>query len=212
MKLRDRHLPYFELIDAFSKNACPICFLVKSRVEKFFDVLLYENVNDVQLREKFRKNFGFCPQHSYKLLSYNDGLAVALLHKDLLEDVVKNLKSKKKKLYPETKKCIVCELIKEVEERYTKVVLEYINDAEFKEKFLSSEGFCVPHFKLCLENMKDRPIWFLDFHLEKYKDILSSLEKYIESCNFAENKKIDLTEKEKFVWKKIVKILFKEFV
>jgi hypothetical protein len=183
-------------------------FLVKSRVEKFFDVLLYENVNDVQLREKFRKNFGFCPQHSYKLLSYNDVLAVALLHKDLLEDVVKNLKSRKKKLYPETKKCIVCELIKEVEERYTKVVLEYINDAEFKEKFLSSEGFCVPHFKLCLENIKDRPVWFLDFHLEKYKYILSSLEKYIESCNFAENKKINLTEEEKFVWKKIVKILF----
>ncbi len=212
MKLKDKHLSYFELTDAFSTDSCPICFLVKTKIEKFFDTFLYENVNDVPFRTKFRKNFGFCPQHSYKLLYYNDGLAIAILHKDLLEDIIKNLKSKNKKIYPETKKCIVCELIKEVEERYVKVTLEYINDVEFIEKFSISEGFCIPHFKLCLEKMKEKVNWFLDFHLKKYENILFQLEKYIDSCNFAKNKQVELNEEEKFVWKKIIKILFKELV
>lgn len=84
-----------------------------------------------------------------------------MLHKDLLEDIIKNLEVKRKKIYPETKNCIICNFIKEIEERYVNVVLEYINDIDFKEKFLVSEGLCVQHFKF-----------------------LSILERYIDSCNF----------------------------
>jgi len=212
MKLQDKHLSYFELVDAFSKDGCPICFLIKDKVEKYFDNLLYENVNDIPFREKFRKNYGFCTLHSYKLLSYNDALAVSILYKDLLGNVIKNLELKSKRDIHKNKKCDVCEFIKDLEARYISIILNYINDKEFKEKFLNSKGLCVPHFGYCINNMKKIPEFFIKFHLEKYKQIFISLEKYIESNNFAKSKKIELNEEEKTAWKKIIKILYKEFV
>lgn len=207
MKLKEKHLQYFEVVSAFNFNECPVCFLVKDRTEKFFDNLLYENINDLEFRKKFKENFGFCDYHSYKFLSYNDGVAVALCYEDLLSDIVTKLKRKDKNLLPTDKVCIVCNLIKKLELKYISVLIEYINDVEFKEKFVHSDGLCVKHLQLYLKKVKKVPEWFLSFHLERYSQILGSLEKYIDNCNFTKGKNIELSEEEKLIWKKVVRVL-----
>ena len=41
-----KHTAYFNLVDAFRKEGCPICYLIKKSVHQSMDTFLYENVND----------------------------------------------------------------------------------------------------------------------------------------------------------------------
>jgi len=207
----EKHLSYFVVLDSFNTKECPICFLVKERIEKFFDNLLYENINDVGFRKKFRENCGFCNYHSYKFLSYNDGLAISLTHRDLIVDVIEKLKTKSVKYSSRkgTNKCVVCELVKETEEDYISIIIEYLDDEEFKNKLLLSKGLCVPHYKILLTKMKSLPKWLTDFHIKRYKEILSKVDRYLDSCNFSlGEKRPTLTEDEKLIWRELVKTLF----
>ncbi len=155
--MKEKHIPYFELVCAFEFEECPICFLIRDKVEKFYNDLLYENVNDIGFRQEFKENFGFCVYHSYKLASYNDSLAVALCYENLLNDVVKKLKNKEKRLFKEKRVCKVCELIKELEARYISLMFEYLNDSEFKEKFSKSKGLCVKNLQMFIEKNNEIP-------------------------------------------------------
>ncbi len=209
--MKEKHLPYFEVLDSFKSKECPICFLIKDRVEKYFDNLLYENINDIGFREKFRENHGFCNYHSYKFLSYNDGLAISLTHKELLINVIEKIKVKcgtSHLTHNKKDKCIICELAKEEQERYISVITEYLTDQEFKNKFLSSEGLCIPHLELLLAKIKTPLQWFIDFQIKKLEEVLTKLDKYIDSCNFSSRNKHSLTYEEQLIWKKVVKILF----
>jgi hypothetical protein len=209
--MKEKHLPYFELLDSFGARECPICFLTKAAVERYFDNLLYENVNDAGFRKSFRENQGFCNSHAHKFASYNDGLAISITHKDLLSDALGELASRARKL-PSRKKqgrCIVCELIKDTEERHISVIIDYLEDQEFKNRFASSEPLCVPHLKLFLKKMKAPPKWFLDFHLKKYEHLLASLARYIDSCNVSlGDQQPRLSHDDKLIWRKVVNTLF----
>jgi len=208
--MREKHLPYFELVGSFNAKECPICFLIRDRIERYFDNLLYENINDSSFRKQFRENHGFCNYHSYKFLRYNDGLAISLTHRDLLIDMKEELKAGKIRYSSsKKKKCIICELAKKAEERYILLIKEYLDDEEFKSQFLLSEGLCVSHYEILLAKMKFPPQWLTDFHIKKYEEILAKIDRYIDSCNFSlGDKRPLLIDGEKLIWKKVIKILF----
>lgn len=206
--MKEKHLPYFAVESALEYNDCPVCFLVIKSIESYFDSLLYENINDISFRTRFRKHNGFCNFHSYKFLNYNDSLAVALTYKDLLiqninrYNKINNRFSKKTK----QKKCMICDMAKDSEKRYLSEIYAYLEDEEFKNKFLKSKGLCMPHYDLFIKDFKSVPKWFNDFNKSNYKIFLQQTETFIESLNFDESKKpIVLTNEEKTIWKKIVK-------
>jgi len=209
--MEEKHLLYFKVLDSFKTKQCPVCFLVKDRIDRYFDNLIYENINDVGFRKQFRENQGFCNYHSFKFLSCNDGLAISITHRDLLIDIIEKLNKKDVKsfLRKRANKCIICELIKEAETMYISVIIKYLNDDKFKTKLLSSEGLCIPHYKKLLTKTKTLPQWFTDFHIKRYNEILTKLDKYLDSCNFSLGDKPPLlTDDEKLIWKKLVKTLF----
>ena len=212
--MKEKHLSYYKLIDAFQTDECPVCFITKQRIENYFDNLLYENINDVEFRKQFNENYGFCNYHSYKFLSYNDGLAISLTHKTLLIEKIKEFQLKTDKkilryLKPKNKKCMVCKLSIEIEDRYLSIIQEYIDDPEFKESFLCSKGLCIPHYELLLARIKKIPEWISDFHIKNYSELLKKLEKYLDNCNFSPKKEhLILLDDEKVIWKKIINVLF----
>ena len=171
--MKEKHLTYFKILDAFSTKECPLCFLINETVKKYFDDLLYEKVNDPGFRKRFCKDYGFCRFHSYKFLSYHDGLAVALTHRDLLIELIGALKKRKVKSQPvEKKECLICTLAKEAQERYISTFINFLAEEEFRNRFLLSEGFCVPHLKRVL-NAAPFPLeWMINFHLKIYSCLL----------------------------------------
>jgi hypothetical protein len=206
-----KHLAYFTMIDACRSKECPICWLVKKQIENYFDTLLYENVNDIGFRNRFRADYGFCNYHTYKFASYNDGLAVALTHRDLLKMTLDGLNTRGNRylMQQETKGCLVCQMSAEEEIRDITVICDFLHDPEFKNAFLGSEGLCLPHYRGLVKQSNVLPHWLTEFQLRQYAELLQQLERYLESCNFSlGDQRPVLTREESLVWQKVVNMLF----
>lgn len=209
--MKEKHIPYFELMDSLSEKVCPVCYLVRNKVERYFSNLLYENVNDVPFRKRFRENKGFCKYHSYQFLSYNDGLAISLTHRDIISDVIEEIRKKEFKYFSRRKKskCIVCEFSGEMEENYISAIIDYLDDVQFRTKFVTSQGLCVPHYKILFEMNKKLPTWIKEYHINKYTDLLYRLDKFIDSCNYTNKDKQPSTNNDReIIWKEVITVLF----
>lgn len=173
------------MLDALDQKECPVCFLIRTSIDSYFKTLLYENINDLGFKKKFREQDGFCNQHSYNFLKYNDRLAVTLTHKDILLQKVTQYK-KNNKIKPAKKEnCMICELEEITEKRYLSVIIEYADDKELKTKFSKSSGLCIPHFEKIKKKIGSRSKWLLDFHKMTYEKILNQAVKYLEASNIS---------------------------
>ena len=54
-----KHLTYFALLDGLEGDGCALCALVRRALERYFDGLMYEKVNDPSIRETLRASHGF---------------------------------------------------------------------------------------------------------------------------------------------------------
>jgi len=53
-----------DLRNALLKPGCPICQIRKKSVRRYIDVLVYERINDVEPRIRYREGMGYCPEHT----------------------------------------------------------------------------------------------------------------------------------------------------
>jgi hypothetical protein len=201
--MKEKHLPYYKVLDSLKAQECPVCFLVKDSVEKYFADILYEKITDVEFNKKLRETRGFCNFHSYKFLNFNDSLAITLTHKLLIQDAIKELNNPQSHKISKNISCILCNYTKDAEKRYLSVIKDYLNDDEFKENFLKSSGLCIPHFKTYLLKPKNTPKWLIDFQNEKFQDCLSMMMKFLDAHEQTNKVKVAYDND---IWKKAVKI------
>lgn len=205
MSPMEKHILYYEFVEALESGKCPICTLVKKRREQYFEHLIDEQVNDIGLRRALRNNHGFCNYHAYKFLSYRKPLASAIIYEDLFLTEIPYLK--KNHLIPSPNRCIVCDVEKEAEESAIQIIDKYKSDADFKNAFLKSKGLCVPHYKKVISKISSLPKWFKDFHIERYEQIAKSLHRFIDSENFSlGNRRPRLTAEEERIWKEAIEV------
>jgi hypothetical protein len=204
----EKHSFYFRIIESFESNECPLCFYVNEEVERYFDSLLYEGVNDFGFIQKFRENKGFCNFHTYKLLSYKNATSTATLYFYLFKDILSDLKSFNKKNLKRSKSCQVCELIDSIERMYLSSFVNFSIEEEFKEKFLKSAGFCLPHFLDLSEFFKkEMPQWLLDFQYKKFEQIFTDIKNYLDFMNFSlGEKRPKLTREQQLIYQKAIKM------
>ncbi len=204
-----KHMYYYDFLESFSEGGCPVCNMTKKGIELYYDSLIYEYINDEGFRDRFKKENGFCSYHAHKFINYNDGLAVALPYRDLLARVINNLASSKPLDLNE--ECMVCDKEYQLQEEYLSIIVKYIQDEEFVTAFTKSDGLCIEHYLQAISMMKSPPVWFVDFHLQKYKKILSDLDRYIDSCNYSlKERRPILNREEKLIYKKLIKYLYKD--
>lgn len=168
--------------DAFSEiSECPVCrFLQKEEADRA-EYTLGDSM--MQPDERIVSNQkGYCRRHTEMLLAGANKLSFALIlesrlgyvYDSLSELKTSQVKHKKlpvgkgrnngvKKLaeqFDDTiSGCVVCDWLETVMQAFTdNLFYMYKNDEHFREKFFSSKGFCVHHFKLLLEKSAD----FLD--------------------------------------------------
>ena len=204
----DKHINFFELQKAAEKPGCPMCRIVNDRAEWYIDNLLFEHVSDRGFRAMHRAAGGFCPFHSRNLVSFRDGLAVAILSRDLLEDRIASFE-KKKALKPEGR-CPICIERERIEEEYLSFLAscgtESAQEKELKEAITASDGLCIPHYAGLLFTLKGKPRaipkWLRDFHELKYRDLLGRVSQFIEFSAYGRQDEFAaLSEKDQLVWK-----------
>ena len=112
---------------------------------------------------------GFCQKHLKKVYDCENRLGFALVMKTHLDRVINDIESLQdgkvagKSMFKKADKpavtayteqlestCFVCERIEDTFERYLDTIFHmYKHDAEFRQKYSESKGFCTKHYGAC---------------------------------------------------------------
>jgi len=204
----EKHINFFEMEKASQRPGCPLCTIVSDRAHRYIDNTLFEHITNRQFRALFRAAGGFCSFHSRGLVSFRDGLAVAILSRDILEDRI-NCFERRLPWRPKGK-CPVCVEREKIEQEY----LDFLassggNSSEEQELrlfFTKSDGLCAPHYAGLLFTPKGAkrnvPVWIKNFQEHKFKELKKRLDVFIELSAYGRQKEFaELNEKDQVVWK-----------
>jgi len=210
----DKHINFFELEKAAEKSGCPLCHIIKNRADRYIDNLLFEHVSDRGFRALHRASGGFCTFHSENLVSFRDGLAVAILSRDILEDRLDNFR--KKKPWRPKGRCPICIEKERIEEEYLSFLAasggDSIEEKELARIVTASGGLCAPHYAALLFTPKARPRaiprWLREFHEAKFGELLRRINQFIELSAYGRQEEFAaLSEKDQLVWKEAALVL-----
>ncbi|MDR2176857.1 MAG: hypothetical protein LBP20_02310 [Treponema sp.] len=202
----DKHINFFELEKACEKPGCPLCGIVNDRAERYIDNMLFEHVSDRKFRAAHRLAGGFCAYHSRNLESFRDGLAVAILSRDVLEERLDSFKNRG--IWRRKERCPVCVERDRIETEY----LGFLADAggespgerELRQIFTQSGGLCAPHYGRLLSSWKRIPAWLTEFHNRKFANLKRRIDEFIELSAYGRQEEFRaLPEQDKLVWKEL---------
>ena len=204
----EKHINFFGLQKASEKPGCPLCRIVSDHADKYIDNTLFEHITNRGFRALYRAAGGFCSFHSRHLVTFRDGLAIAILSRDILEDRIASFE--KKSYWRPRGKCPVCAEKEKTEQEY----LDFLSnsggnspeESELREFFTASDGLCAPHYAglLFLPGGKKRsvPAWLKDFQEQKFKKLKLRLDQFIELSAYGRQKEFAaLDGKDQLVWK-----------
>lgn len=194
----EKHLTYFNILDAMKTGGCPICFLLEKAAHGYMDNLLYEHVNDSGVRKKIRDSEGFCNLHSWPLQKFRDGFGLGIIYNDLLEIVCSNLQKALNKKGAGLNSigsghdgkskpaCPICIYLNKTGDRYLSTFLEYFNDEEFNTAFKKSFGLCLPHYMGALRCCGDDEIKreLTIFELKKIESLKFELSEFLQKHDY----------------------------
>ncbi|MBN2469120.1 MAG: hypothetical protein JXN59_00240 [Anaerolineae bacterium] len=172
---------YYDLLEAFAEPGCAICHLLLRDADRMLDTMLYEYVNDSEVRQAFRTRRGLCNEHSWQLAQQGGNLlGVVLLYTGVMDEALTLLQqaapssegSRNRLRRPTgaathqqaqalaanlkpTRKCMICERLATAETQYLKMLGQYMLDEKLVQAYQDSEGLCLSHFRLALTTTHD---------------------------------------------------------
>lgn len=220
--MAEQHVNYFALQKACEQKGCPLCRIINDRIDRYIDGMLFEHISDRTFRAQYREAGGFCSGHAKILLSYRDGLAVAILGQGTLSDNIEDFKKRKIRKYKVP--CSACAEQSRIEKDFLTFIAEAKtggklsvakdsshtekSDAELIRFFTASEGLCVPHYTKLIQLVHKIPLWLTDFQEEKFRTLLERTNNFINCSAWGKQKEFNtLCEADKLVWKELAETL-----
>jgi len=152
----ERHSTFFNLSDAMAEKGCALCRLVARAEHDALEALLYENVNDPGTRDAMLASLGFCPAHAELATRMSDAFGIAMLYEALCWEAAGRITGALS--LGATKPCPICRAGTDAEERYRAELCLRMSEPDFRERFLASEGFCLPHYQKVAAMIHDQAI------------------------------------------------------
>ena len=203
------------LLDACRERGCPVCRLEGQSVERYLDNQFYENVNSPKWRDHLRLSLGFCREHAVLAEDKRSGdaLGFSIIYRDLINSVLNGwIEDRKparaprgwasvlgrvpeqvrarveKVLFATTprKHCPACEHRDETTRHTLQVLVEELKTAEMVGALQTSEGLCLPHFRLALEHVRDQSVCdaLLTIQREKLEGLRAELDEFIRKNDY----------------------------
>lgn len=168
------HIYTIPINDAFDKDCeCPVCQFMKEEEKKQIEYTLGASMMEPDERERSNA-VGYCKHHFSMLLNQTNKLSLALILETHLAEIRKHIEqdvgavtTAKKSIFNKdnpvekvTEKymsindgCVICSKLDDIENKFIDNIIDlYKKEDEFKNKFLSSKGFCIPHFTKLLNH------------------------------------------------------------
>ena len=204
---------YFDLLKACSQPGCPVCHVVHASTKRYLENLFYENVNDVDLRAHLVASRGFCNQDAWMALEpgAGDALGVAIIYHDILGNVLNDLPSPQpaahhglttllgqiphqlstavkaaiNALTPQAP-CPACQQREGYTHLAISTLMESLQEGEFSDALAGSEGLCLPHLRLVLDQVKTSQDFntLLNIHCPKLQGLRDELAELIRKNDY----------------------------
>ena len=179
-----KFIGFFRLVDACVAPGCPVCRCLLADSRQYLEALLYEQVNDPDVRRRLRAAWGFCGWHTWMLgdiagsafgsaIIYDDILRVASRRfergvrgagrdsagpwRRLLRLLRRIRRPLPVGLRDRLAMCPACRERIDAEARYLDVMLGFMEDFELERAYGRSDGLCVPHALQAMEMGPARP-------------------------------------------------------
>lgn len=172
---------FFDLLDAFGQDGCPVCRLALAGVHHSLDSLNYDGVNDLGFRQQTRAAHGFCNRHAYQWLHTAHILGTALIYDQVMTDSIAALgqmRFRKRSilarfvslvrgrgsrtgsavLVPQ-ETCPICMLLDVQERTLISTLVEALREGPFRQAYSQSAGLCLPHLRHALDAAPDAEVF-----------------------------------------------------
>ena len=172
-----KHNIHYALQDALEQEGCPVCRLAAAAVARYLDDLIYENVNEIELRETLRAAGGFCNEHSWQLERMHAAFGVSIVYRDVLNNMARRLRARPagarlalfggrdgrlrdrlaalasgagtvgEWIADPHAACPACRVRLDREDVLLRALLEGLSDAELAARYARADGLCMVHLE-----------------------------------------------------------------
>ena len=212
---------YFDLLDAFPEQGCPICRLILRDEARYINALIYEYFNDNGTFQAFVAGRGWCNTHGARIRQTKGNvLGLALLSGAAYDEILSLTagglfggvarllrKNATADALEPVGPCEICTFMDGAEQRYLEAVNNTWNDARFSEAYRQSEGFCLPHVRMLLRRMSD-PAPLLAIQREKWTALLYELRDFVQK--YDKDNALELIGAEGDSWRRATRYLMGE--
>lgn len=203
-----------KIVEACQKPGCPLCRIEQQSVERYLENQLYENVNSPRWRDRLRQSLGFCHEHAWLAVNerLGDALGFSIIYQDLLNTLLKSLSEEaptstssqriglnrksdqdaQQKIenllaaLTPPKPCPVCQEREEVARTTIAVLVTELKTDSLKEALGSSDGLCLPHLRLTLQQIRNVPEYetLLTIQRDKLSSLVAELAEFIRKNDY----------------------------
>lgn len=170
-------VPYYrDILEALGQSGCAFCRLSEASARRYLDAVLWEMVNDPEVRAELNASRGYCPNHARLLARVGASLGVAILSKDVIRTLLDVLNSNPLEdtgdsvfqgllrgadrngpsrataglvaaLEPQ-RPCPVCLVQRDRERELARTLLAYLDEpGPLAQAYQQSDGLCLSHFQ-----------------------------------------------------------------
>jgi len=201
----EKFTSYYNLLDCFREKGCPLCSWIDKAIYRYLDSLLYEHVNDPEVRSDLRRSLGFCPAHAACFIKVGDALGVGLIYQDLLHTLMADFPTRKETLIKAESPCPACRLVQDVEKRAAYLFHSYFRDRDFQAALQTAAPLCLSHCARILEQLRDKSYQkqFLEIQQTKMEKLYRELSEFIRKHDYRFQEE-GLSPEEADSWKRAV--------
>ena len=198
----DRHMPFFRLLDAARQPGCPLCRMIRADTRRRLESILYESVNDVGVRDRWRAARGYCHRHAWILAEFQDALGTAILYEDVVSFYGARLLTE-----GVGEKCPLCRAEATDLENRIAVLEQSWDDDELRSAIETGDGLCGPHVRAVLRQVRCAPVReaLLRVSAARLQQLAVELRQLIESCDYQHAPPTD--ERIKQAWRRAIEHL-----
>jgi hypothetical protein len=212
----------YDIIGAFRESVdCPICTVVAGCSDKYIRWFLMENYSQASTLINLSEG-GFCRDHAYKiagLSTHQLSVTYEFIVKDLANKTAKARENHPDKIPSRGKRekqrfdvlkrqkpCPLCDTIAFYEKYAGRVALQLLSEAQYKDLFQKSTGFCRDHLLQVLELATPE---LEDFLLDDYRSRLEKLsaefQEYFRKMEYRDASEPRGTEQD--AWKRAINLI-----
>jgi len=158
-----------KIIEDLQTRTCPVCRHLTGYIRDFYANFQYEIATNENAQKGFANGLGFCPLHTWQLLSICSPHGASIGFAEVSEQAAFLLPSIKSedvcKIVKGPRDCQVCEMLRKEEKVYTNRLLELLSESTYKKLYDNSQGVCIRHLGMLINTAPQADLSeFLIFH------------------------------------------------